>query len=88
MSAGAELEMVANFFDGYMLALEIHMGVDLFRGWNHWVAEELQPKFKNDVWWGQMLEFYGSDEKAIANLPGLFAKYLASDEFNRFQQKP
>lgn len=73
---------IAHFYDGYVQALNEHFGIELYRRWNYWVTQELNPKFKNHVWSGVMSEFYKTDALLLENFPRLLEKYLYSKEFD------
>jgi hypothetical protein len=75
---------LAHFYDGYTMALQTHLEIDLYRGWNYWLADELKPKFRNHVWWNIMLEVYKTDELCIEKFPKLLERYLHSKEFETF----
>lgn len=81
-----DFEKLVHFYDGYTTALQTHLGIDLYRGWNYWLADELEPQFTNHAWWSIMLEYYKTDEQAIENFPKLLKKYLYSKEFDDFSK--
>ncbi|MGL4550691.1 MAG: hypothetical protein ACRC33_05850 [Gemmataceae bacterium] len=68
---------VANFLDGYCLAMQ-HMGQpDPLCGWMRWV--ESRSGICNPAWhWTRILEHeFGSETDALAAIPALFAEYEA-----------
>lgn len=78
-------ERVGNYFDGYSSALEEHLGVDITKGFNYWLAEEIKAPYRNVIWWVQMIDVYKTEEKALKMLPILMDRFLRSEEFDTFE---
>jgi len=72
------LSRVANFLDGYCLAMEdLGCKTSPLHGWMDWV--ELRFGICHSAWhWSRiLLHHHGSDHAAIEALPGLFRDFVA-----------